>query len=76
MDYIVLLLLVLLLMAVIRFMYKMVRKKALSSNNFVTDHSVEKFDLRRWRGGVRYPAGYYKSESDFYKSEKQLHYSK
>lgn len=76
MGCIVLLFMILLLISFVGFMLGMIRKKAHSSNTVVNNRSVEKLDLSRWRGGVRYPAGYYKSESDFYKSEKKLRYSK
>lgn len=41
----------------------------------VSNTIAQKADLNKWRGSVRYPAGYYKSEEDFYSIEKKLRYS-
>ncbi len=57
--------------------YAILKIKKFGSNSFMGENnnfSLQKLDLNKWRGGVRFPAGYYKTKEDFYKIEKSLRY--
>ena len=76
MEVIALIFLIILLILFVIFVINMIIKKNRSTDNVYDDNFVEKIDLSRWRGGVRYPVGYYKKENEFHKIEKKLRYSK
>lgn len=59
---------------VVRF-FNLKKENSFSTMNCEND-SAKQAGLAKWRGGVRYPAGYFKTEEDFYKIEKKLRYHK
>lgn len=73
MIYILIGLLIIFLVSFIVYMLNLIRQRMISIDDN-PNRSIERLDLSRWRGGVRYPAGYYKNETDFYESEKRINY--
>lgn len=58
-------------------LYAVSKIKKMSTNNTMQKNDgilLEKIHLNKWRGGVRFPAGYYKTTEEFYQIEKNLKY--
>ncbi len=75
MVYFVLLLFIGLIIALFVYSSIKIRKfgtDRISENNY--DVLLQKLDKSKWRGGVRFPAGYYKTKEEFYQIEKNLKY--
>lgn len=57
--------------------YAVAKIKEIGTSNTIEKNynfSIHELDLNRWRGGVRFPAGYYKTKEEFYQIEKNLRY--